>query len=64
MNNTELKSIYGGVSFSQGILNAIVKGVSTVYDIGRRIGSAISRLVFRKPLTPVELEKSDMYKQI
>lgn len=44
MNETELKNIYGGVAFSQGILNALVKGVSTIYDIGRRIGSTISRL--------------------
>lgn len=44
MNNNELKTIYGGVSFTQGIINAIVKGISTIYDIGRRIGSSISRL--------------------
>lgn len=44
MNDTELKNIYGGIAFSQGILNAIVKGVTSIYDIGRRIGSAISRI--------------------
>jgi len=40
----ELTNIYGGISFSATVLNAITKAISTVYDIGRRIGSSISRL--------------------
>lgn len=44
MNNKELKNIYGGVSFSGTLLNAIAKLATTVYDIGKRLGSTIIRV--------------------
>jgi hypothetical protein len=43
MNNEELKMIYGGASFTSSALNAIVKAITSIYDIGRRIGSALVR---------------------
>jgi len=43
MNNQELKDIYGGASFTSSALNAIVKAITSIYDIGRRIGSALVR---------------------
>ena len=43
MNKNELKNIYGGVSFTSSVLNAIVKSVTSISDIGRRIGSALVR---------------------
>ena len=43
MSKEELMNIVGGVSFSATLLNAITKAVSTIYDIGRRLGSSIIR---------------------
>lgn len=43
MNNQELKDVCGGISFTSSALNAIVKAVTSIYDIGRRIGSALVR---------------------
>ena len=43
MNSKELKVVYGGASFTSSALNAIVKAVTSIYDIGRRIGSALVR---------------------
>lgn len=43
MNKQELKNIYGGISFTSPIINAIIKGVTTFYDIGRRVGSYLIR---------------------
>lgn len=43
MNKEELKEVYGGAAFTSSALNAIVKAVTSIYDIGRRIGSAIVR---------------------
>lgn len=44
ITDTELKTIYGGFSFSAAFLNALVKGVSTFFEIGKRIGSSIRRV--------------------
>ncbi len=43
MRKEELISVYGGFDFSATLLNAIVKGITSIYDIGRRIGSALIR---------------------
>lgn len=42
LKNTELMKIEGGATISGTLLNAIAKLISTVYDIGRAIGSAIN----------------------
>lgn len=43
MKSNELMSVYGGISFSSAILNSILKGVTTFYEIGRRVGSYLIR---------------------
>lgn len=43
MNKQELKNIYGGINLSSAFLSALLKGVTTFYDIGRRVGSYLIR---------------------
>jgi len=43
MKNNELINIYGGISFTSAVLNSILKGVTTFYEIGRRVGSYLIR---------------------
>ncbi len=44
MNNKELISIYAGSSgVSATLLNAIVRGINTIYELGRTLGSIIRR---------------------
>ncbi len=43
MTRDELINVNGGIDFSGTVLNAIVKGITSIYDIGRRIGSALIR---------------------
>jgi bacteriocin-like protein len=47
LNNNELKKINGG-SLSGTLINAIVRGVSFIFDLGRALGSAILRLNRKK----------------
>lgn len=44
LTNRELANIYGG-SISASLLNALSRGVSTLYDIGYALGSAIRKLL-------------------
>lgn len=46
MKENELKEITGGVSAS--FLSAIVRGITSIYDIGRRVGSYIIRYATNK----------------
>ena len=43
MNNGELLKIVGGTNINGNLLSAISKIISLVLDIGRAIGSSISR---------------------
>ena len=43
MKEEELKNIYGGVSFSATLVNAIVRGITALYEIGRNLASAIMK---------------------
>lgn len=43
MNKNELKNIYGGVSFSAAFISSVVRAITSLYDIGRRVGSYIIR---------------------
>ena len=45
MQKNELINVVGGVSFSPTLLNAVTKAVSLVYDISRRVGSTVYRIV-------------------
>lgn len=42
LENNELLKIEGGINISGTLLNSIAKLISTIFDIGRAIGSAIS----------------------
>ncbi len=43
LTNEELKMISGG-NISGTLINALVRGVNLIFDLGRAIGSAILRL--------------------
>ncbi len=43
MTREELKEVYGGVTLTASILSAIIRGVTTFYDIGRRVGTYLIR---------------------
>lgn len=43
MKKEELMNIYGGISFSGTLINAITKMLTQVYEIGRRFGSGLLR---------------------
>ncbi len=49
MKTNELKEIYGGVSFSASLLNYLIKGITSIFEIGRRIGSALVRYKTNTP---------------
>ena len=40
----ELLNVSGGSNISGTLINALAKGVSTIYDIGRSLGTAIRRI--------------------
>ncbi|NLL01833.1 MAG: hypothetical protein GX265_02295 [Mollicutes bacterium] len=42
LNKDELFHIYGGSTISGTLLNAIAKLISTLFDIGKAIGTAIN----------------------
>lgn len=42
LNNDQMLIVDGGVNISGTLLNAIAKLISTVFDVGRAIGSAIN----------------------
>ena len=46
LQKEELKNIEGG-AFSATMLNAIIKGFEGVFNLGRTLGSALSRLISR-----------------
>lgn len=41
LENTEMLKIVGGINISGTLLNSIAKLLSTLFDVGRAIGSAI-----------------------
>jgi bacteriocin-like protein len=43
LNNNELKSIKGG-SISGTLINAFVRGIEALMDLGRSLGNAIRRV--------------------
>lgn len=43
MSDTELKEVMGGISYTPTLINAFVKGITSIYELGRRVGSAIFR---------------------
>jgi len=45
LSKVELVQVYGGLSLSGTLINALVKGVNTFLDLGRSLGTAIRRIV-------------------
>lgn len=41
MNNDELKTIVGGVAISATMINALSRGITSLYNLGRALGTAI-----------------------
>lgn len=44
LNNNDLLKIEGGVSISGAIVNAFVKGINTILDLGRSLGTSLRRI--------------------
>jgi hypothetical protein len=44
LNKEELIIIEGGLNITGTMLNSIIKGISTILDLGRSLGTAIRRL--------------------
>ena len=44
MNENELLDIEGGINITGTMLNSIIKGISTILDLGRSFGTAIRRV--------------------
>ena len=49
----ELECIIGGLSISGSLITAFTKAITTVYDIGRSLGTALRR-VASKGVCPVK----------
>ena len=45
LTKEELKEIKAGASFSASLINSLVRGINSVLDVGRYLGSSIRRLV-------------------
>lgn len=45
LSNMEAKQIKAGASFSATLINALVKGINSLLDVGRYFGSSIRRIV-------------------
>lgn len=49
LKQEQLKNIEGGASWiTSAMLNAISKGVNTLYELGRQTGSALRRIIKNK----------------
>ena len=45
MTDKELNDIIGGASISASMLNAISRGIESLYNLGRAFGTAINMLI-------------------
>ena len=45
INKKELKQISGGLNINGTMINALMKGINTILDLGRTFGSAIVRVI-------------------
>lgn len=43
LSDVELYKLIGGASFNATLVNAIIRGVSFIFDFGKTIGTAIRR---------------------
>lgn len=52
ISNEELQTIMGGIDFTGAMISSLVRGIKTLLDFGRSIGTAIRRVSENK-LCPV-----------
>lgn len=45
LTNQELVTIIGGAGISGALINAFARGLNTILDIGRSLGTAIVRII-------------------
>ncbi len=45
MTDQELYNISGGASISASMLNAVSRGIETLYNLGKAFGTAINMLI-------------------
>lgn len=48
LEKCELVNVYGGINISGTFVSSIAKGINTVLDLGRSLGSAIRRISSNK----------------
>lgn len=52
MNNRELVQIVGGFNFTGAVMASVVKGLNTLLDLGRSLGTSFRRVSHNK-LCPI-----------
>ena len=45
LNNKKLLVIIGGANFTGSLVSALTKGINTILDLGKTLGSAVRRIV-------------------
>lgn len=46
LTNEELKKIQGGINWSASLISSIARGINSIMDLGRSLGSAIRRIQY------------------
>lgn len=47
MREEELYNIYGG-AFSAALFNALSRGINTIYELGRSLGTSLKMIISKK----------------
>ena len=47
MREEELNNIYGG-AFSAALFNALSRGINTLYELGRSLGTSLKMVISKK----------------
>lgn len=45
MTEQELYNVVGGASISASLINALSRGIDTIYNLGRAFGTALNMLI-------------------
>lgn len=48
LKDNELKLIEGGINITASLISSVIKGVSSILDLGRSLGSTIRRALLGK----------------
>lgn len=46
LTEEELKQIQGGINWSASLITSIVRGINSILELGRSLGSAIRRIQY------------------